>query len=409
MSCHSTHVGIAATQHAKAVTSLDDAQVSSVFHRLKQRHKDAPAPSPEHAVATLTRMRREVTEDVRLPEATRTRIAARLDRALADAAQGTVPDGRTFAAMQQTVQEAESAERILNHTLRAAARHQRTSEDRLAATFRKWRRTSDYEDLESPDPAFRLDPDQFPADKHTRRALRKLGFENYLAQRLPVFVYGTLRNAQGNDRLMTGAIAQRSEDAEVHGVAVYGASWGFPYATEAPDGHGITRGDLVYLSDDADGDWARQSLDNLEGFDSDDFHDSHYRRVAREVTYTDPDTGERKTVQAWTYLAGRWSQDRCTEAERIPDGDWVAAKRAHRATTPRRRAYWDDWDDTTDTAATTATSDADSFTGEITYTKRAVDPNPPSTSAADSAAVFATAGLINEEPPDDAGWWSQYH
>jgi gamma-glutamylcyclotransferase (GGCT)/AIG2-like uncharacterized protein YtfP len=392
-----TDIGVAATHYAKAITDLDDAQVSSIFHRLRTAHKDDPAPTAEEAVATLTRLRREALEDTRLTEATAYRLTARYDQAIAAIEAGELPDGRTWAAMQATPLEAEIAERNLTSTVRSSARHQRKSEERLAATFRKWRRNDNYEDLESPDPAYRLDPSRFPADKHTQRALRKLGFENYLAQRMPVFVYGTLRNNQGNDRLMDGAIAQRSEDAQVDGIAVYGAGRGFPYAQEAPDGQGFTKGDLVYLTDDHDGDWARQSLDNLEGFDSDSFNDSHYRRVAQDVTYTDPDTGERKTVKAWTYLAGNWSRESLTEEDRIHSGDWVQARNEHRNQRSSRPA-----------PSYSRVAAAEEYTGDIVYTKRATDSNEPAHSAADAAAVFASAGLIDEEPDENAGFWSQY-
>lgn len=393
-----TDLGVAATHYARAITNLDDSQISSIFHRIRRDHKDTPAPQPDEATATLTRLRREVLDDTRLPEATAQRIAARYDRALDAIEAGELPDGQTWAAVQAAPLEAEIAERNLTSTVRSSARHQRKSEDRLAAAFRKWRRNDDYEDLESPDPAYRLDPTQFPADKHTQRALRKLGFENYLAQRMPVFVYGTLRNNQGNDRLMAGAIAQRSEDAQVDGIAVYGAGRGFPYAQESPDGLGFTKGDLVYLTDDHDGDWARQSLDNLEGFDSDSFNDSHYRRVAQDVTYTDPDTGERKTVKAWTYLAGNWSRESLTEEDRIHSGDWVQARNEHRNQRSNRpaRSY-------------SRVSPSDEYTGDIIYTKKSTDPDSaPSHSAADAAAVFASAGLIDEEPDENAGFWSQY-
>lgn len=394
MSCHSTHVGIAATGYAKAITDLDDAQVSSVFHRLKSAHRDAPAPEAEEAIATLVRMRREVLEDVRLEEATAYRIADRYAHAIEAVNRGQIPDGKTWAAMQQTAMEAEIADRNLANLITASARYQRKSPERLAATFRKWRRSDDYEDLEAPDPAFRPDPDGLPSDKHTARALRKLGFENYLAQRLPVFTYGTLRKNQGNERLMLGAIADRSEDAEISGVCVYGAGRGFPYAAEAADGVGITRGDIVWLKGDQDGDWARDRLDSLEGFDSDRFSDSHYRRVAWDVTYADPQTGQTRTTRAWTYLAGAYAQESLTDADKIADGDWVKARDAYRSQRSSR-------------PSTGYQSTGGGYDGEIVYTKRSTDPEP-ARSAADSASVFAQAGLIEEEPDDNAGFWSQF-
>lgn len=405
MSCHSTHFGLAATQHARAVTDLDDAQVSSIFHRLKNTHADAPAPSAEEAIATLIRLRREALEDVRLPERSAYRLADRYAHAIEAVSRGHLPDGRTWAAMQETALEAEIAERNLNLTLRAAARHQRINEDDLAEKFQTWRRgTNSHEDLDAFDPEFRIDPADFPSDKYTQRALRKLGFENELAQRLPCFVYGTLRKNQGNSHIMEIGAVSRIEGAHVDGVAVYGAGRGFPYAQEAPDGQGTTTGDLVYLSDDEAGDHARGRLDRLEGFDSDRYHDSHYRRVARDVTFTDPATGTQRTVKAWTYLAGGWAKESLTEDDRIHHGDWVRAREEYRrAPRPTASHYADDYDyDDLDSGG-----GYDGYDGEIVITKRAVDPNPPRTAAA-SAAVFAAAGVLDEEPAEDAGFWSQY-
>lgn len=367
-SAHS-NIGIAATTHASVETNLDDAQIASVFQRLRRTHKDVEAPDAGEAIAVLSRLKRDAEGDPSLPKEIRQGLADRYDKAIADVETGTVPDGRTLKATEQLVVEAQIAQRNLDLTLRAAARAQRTSPDRLAAKFRKWRRDPDsFEDIEAPDPAFRLPADKFPGDKRTQAALRKLGFENYLAQRLAVFTYGTLRNGQGNDRLMDGAIASRSEEAQIEGIAVYGPSWGFPYAMEAPDGDGLTKGDLVFLSDDPDGDWARDRLDSLEGFDSDRFSDSHYRRVERMVTYRDPDTGESRQVKAWVYLAGKWSQDRCTPENRIAHGDWVQGKREYATATGRNRSsmWWDDIDDTS-TVDHGYADDPDEDDGTATY------------------------------------------
>ena len=372
-----THLGVAATHYAGAVTNLDEAQVASVFHRLRGAHKDTPAPSQEEAVTVLTRLKREAAADSRLDERTRDRILSRYDNALAEIEDGQMPEGRTWAAMQSTVVEAEIAERNLDLTVRVAARAQRMNPDRMAAIFRKWRRDTDsYDDMTSPDPSFNLNPDKFPTDKRTQRALRKLAFENYLAQRLPVFTYGTLRNGQGNARLMDGAIAARSEEAHVDGIAVYGPSWGFPYANEAPDGQGVTKGDLVHLLDDQDGDWARGRLDGLEGFNSDRFNDSHYRRVAHNVTYTDPATGQTQQTKAWVYLAGDWSKERCTEDNRIEHGDWVQGKREYATSTGRNRSnmWWDHVNDRDHSGGEEPAEDADEvYSGDYVVRKSAVN------------------------------------
>lgn len=384
MSCHSTHYGIAATNLAKAITGLDDAQASSIYHRLKREHATDPSPDQVEVITTLTRIRRDLDTDDRLNDREANRLRERLDKAITEAEQGTVPDGPTWAAFTRTGVEAEVAERHLDTLIRASARHQHTSANRMGAVFRQWRRRDDYEVIEAPDPAFRITDPSLPSDKHTRKALAKMGFENWLAQKKPVFVYGTLRRAQGNDRLMNNAIASRSEEAHVNGVAIYGADRGFPYAQEAPDGVGITRGDLVYLTDDQAGDWARQSLDHLEGFDSDAYTDSHYRRVQIDVTYRDPDTGQMDTVNAWTYLAGGWAREELREEDRIPDGDWVRAKDEYRAARGinQRKAWWED-------SATTWEEPGDSID---TSTGPAGGRSPEPSPAEQSAAVFAALG-----------------
>lgn len=271
----------------------------------------------------------------------------------------------------------------LDTLIHDTARHMRKNPERLAATFRKWQRNDNYDDIESPDPAFRPDPSLYADDPDTARALRKLGFESYLAQRLPVFVYGTLRRGQGNDRLMNGAIAERSEEAHVTGIAIYGPDRGFPYAQEAPDGEGITRGDLVYLTDDTEGDWSREALDGLEGFNSDLFDNSHYRRVETTVTYTDPSTGQTRQAKAWTYLAGDYARQSLTERERIYDGDWVKARAEHRGTwSTRPSTSYVRVDETT----------TDSYAGDYVVKKSSTE-----SSAAASAAVFSHAGYFGTD------------
>lgn len=289
-----------------------------------------------------------------------------------------------------TVLTPEQAQANLDALLAQTATEMHRNPERFAATFRNWQRSTSYEDLESPDERFRPDPALYADDEDTARALRKVGLERWLAQPLPVFVYGTLRRNQGNDRLMDGAIEERSEEASVSGIAIYGPGRGFPYAKEAPDGQGITRGDLVHLTDDGDGRYARDRLDTLEGFRSDTYNDSHYRRVETTVTYPDPVTGEPRETRAWTYLAGAYHARTLPESERIHDGDWVAARRAHRA---GRSTH----------PTTSSTTGTGTYTGDYVVKKAATTPstpartNPAGTSARSSADVFASAGLLDDD------------
>jgi gamma-glutamylcyclotransferase (GGCT)/AIG2-like uncharacterized protein YtfP len=200
---------------------------------------------------------------------------------------------------------------------------------------------SAFDDVEVPDPAFRyhedsrLVPDP-EASPDLARAWRKLGYEQYLAQPHPVFVYGTLRPGQGNHGVMAHGVDHENPPvtARMDGVAIYGAHRGFPYAAEHDDPTACTVGEIVWLTDTDNGWDARLGMDHLEGFSSDHPSKSHYERVLRPITITDPD-GSTRTVNAWTYLARGWSKSQLREDDRILDGDWVKAKNAYRAPRPR--------------------------------------------------------------------------
>jgi gamma-glutamylcyclotransferase (GGCT)/AIG2-like uncharacterized protein YtfP len=378
MSCHQTHGGVAVTALARATTGFDDSQVSSIYHRLKREATAAGAPAPDAAEvqAWLIRASRDVQDMPGLSDKDRKRILDRMYLALDAADEGTLPDGPTFAAWQNTTAQSQAAADVLDATITAAARQQRIDPDRLGAKFRRWRQRDDFEEMESPDPAFVIDPDGLPSDKATAKALRKLGWENYLAQRLPVFTYGTLREGQHNAHLMDGAIYSRST-GRIDGVAIYGPGRGFPYAAESPDGEGYTMGDLVALTSDRSGDWSRESLDGLEGFSSDQYSDSHYRRVTRDVSYTDAD-GTPQTTKAWVYLAGSRAKRTLGEDERIHDGDWVTARGNY---SNRFSGYYD---------AVRRRQAAESADGEYTGTIRVTQSSTdtPARSAQESAAAF---------------------
>lgn len=197
------------------------------------------------------------------------------------------------------------------------------SPDRVEEAVQVWAATADYEDIAAPDVHYRFDRlPGVPTDPNSARALRRLGYERYLATPYPVFVYGTLRRGQGNSFLLDGA-RENTHEGYLDGVAVYHGP-GFPYAAEHdPTSRAV--GEVVWLRDDAAGQDARDSLDYLEGFNSRYPSDSHYERVAREVTYTDT-WGETTTVTAWVYLA-RFRRHALSEGDIIDGGDWVEAMR----------------------------------------------------------------------------------
>lgn len=241
------------------------------------------------------------------------------------------PSGKAFAAAL--------SERRLEEIAEKVGEDMNLTAWQVRYALSQWRTREDYEDVLVPDEMFRYDLDPLvPTDDATARALRKLGYEHYLAQPHPVFVYGTLRTGQGNHRLMDGAVDSLTAGV-AHGVGIYGAHRGFPYATEHDDPQARTQGEVIWLTQDRDGEQARQSLDHLEGFDSDSPSRSHYERVLRPITVPNSDKNAApRTVMAWMYMARGWSKAQLVESDRIPDGDWVEAKNAYRQ--PRPRYDW---------------------------------------------------------------------
>lgn len=181
----------------------------------------------------------------------------------------------------------------------------------------------EYEDYFVPDDRFRYDlhPSASQAAASHRRALRKLGYEHFLRQPHPVFVYGTLRRGQGNSVLMDRA-REATVPTSLRGAALYTKHWGFPYAHEDHEESEI-QGELVWLSDTYDGLEARRALDYLEGFDSDFPTNSHYERCEREVSFLDPNTGEMRSTKAWVYFARGSAAASLTPNDRLESGDWV--------------------------------------------------------------------------------------
>lgn len=325
MSCSSSPAAYAATTAARyAEPGLSRTQVESLFHELKRQGKALAVPDPtrEEYTAAVDRLDLHVSRDSRLAEDQRTRIRAKLAAART---QADLPDGPTFHAITQIGAHSTVTAVRFEHLIAQVARDTGTSTEALTRQVDFWRANPDhYVDYPAPEIAYRYDENLLlPKDPATCRALRRLGYEHYLAQPLPVFVYGTLRRGQGNDRLMDGAVTGWRE-ARMPGVAVHGADWGFPYAAEHRDPDAVTVGELVWLSDDEAGRRARSRLDGLEGFHSEDPHRSLYERVARPVHTVDTD-GAQRTVTAWVYLARNTHRD-LTEDTRIAHGDWVAAR-----------------------------------------------------------------------------------
>lgn len=333
MSCRSTACSSVATSYARATTNLADGQIQSLFHALKRQGKEEghPTPSAEEYVEGLNRLSMAIRNNDALSDISRDRLLSRLEQAKVD----SPLDGPAWFAVQQINAAAHVADQSLDNICSKVA----ASFDRDISTMRSrlagwmYSEADDFEDVTVPDPAYRYDlVPGVPTDERTARALRKLGYEHFLAQPHPVFVYGTLRPGQGNYRLMSDA-AVGSTTAVLTGHAIYGAHRGFPYAAEHEDPAARTVGDIVWLEDSYSGQYARQSMDALEGFDSDSPSRSHYERVLREVSFIDID-GSPQRVKAWTYMARGSARRQLREEDRILDGDWVAAKNAYRQPRP---------------------------------------------------------------------------
>ncbi len=111
-------------------------------------------------------------------------------------------------------------------------------------------------------------------------------------ERLPVFVYGTLRPGEENYPAFLGGRTELILPATIRGRLFYVADGGYPYL-EA--GGGIVRGELIFLAPALYAETLRR-LDELEEYDPADEARSIYLRRRAAVL---PNGGE-ETV-AWVY------------------------------------------------------------------------------------------------------------
>lgn len=128
---------------------------------------------------------------------------------------------------------------------------------------------------------------------------------------LPVFVFGTLRPGQGNDRTYEGvAWAEHDGTARLadHRLVSNGA---FPYCIPAP---GETTTGCLIVTDEKHWPHAREAMDALEGVPV------HYDRV-RCVVEVD---GYRQ-VDAWYYVPTDW--EGYAHLTPVPGNDWANHER----------------------------------------------------------------------------------
>jgi gamma-glutamylcyclotransferase (GGCT)/AIG2-like uncharacterized protein YtfP len=136
-------------------------------------------------------------------------------------------------------------------------------------------------------------------------------------ERLPVFVYGTLRRGglYHPGHLLGRTTAE--EPATLRGVVLHHGP-GYPYALEDAEG-GVVRGELMTLREDGY-EQVLAALDQLEDYRPGD-PAGLYLRAVREVTRT----SDGARVTAWVYLAApRLAARLRAEARIVTSGDWFA-------------------------------------------------------------------------------------
>lgn len=333
MSCRSTAASSTVVSLAVATTGLDESQIKSLFHELKREGKDSNGPTEVEYSAGLDKIRLRVNSELNDRPNFQSRLLERIEKARTD---GPV-DGATWYAITDLNAEASASHARLQKVLLSLAETLGEDTDSFTAYFDNLRKTiTEYEDKAATEKIYRFDLiEGLPKDDATKKALRRLGYQIFLEQPYPVFVYGTLRPGQGNHGMMEPAVTSYSQGT-VSGVGIYGAHQGFPYASEHEDSTAQVVGDLVYLSEDNAGYTARRSMDYLEGFRAERPSSSHYERVLKNVTVVNP-SGKEENVKAWMYLARGPSRAQLVETDRIIDGDWVKAKEKYREPKPN---FW---------------------------------------------------------------------
>jgi len=315
------------TSYAKFLTPyFSEAQVQSLYHELKAEaaNKEGLTVQHDEYVDFLDKLAYQIRNDETLSEKRKASLLSRVESSYTT----DQVDEKTWYAVSELSDKVAVARVQYEQILEVSAASFGVSKEQVhelvsEARGGSWDNTGAFDDYLDYPEEFRFDlRPGLPRDIASQRAFRKLGYETFLAQPYPVFVYGTLRQGQGNNRVVNGG-ALTYKTAKISGVGVYGANRGFPYAAEHESA--FTIGEVVWLSDDAAGNDARQGMDWLEGFDSNRPQNSHYERRRMTATFDD---GLSETV--WVYLARGSSRSQLQEYDLIREGDWVAAKNAYR-------------------------------------------------------------------------------
>jgi gamma-glutamylcyclotransferase (GGCT)/AIG2-like uncharacterized protein YtfP len=330
MSCRSTPLSSAITSYARRLApEFSDTQVQSLYHQLKRElgEDDIRQPTIEEYHSAADRFISQIRHNPDLSDSQKESLLNRLE-----SAKNSEPiDSRSWTALNSLQGVVESARTQYKTILENTARTHKVDPSTVHEWVREarggsWMSRGGFVDYEDYPMEYRFDlVPGLPKDEATGKALRKLGYETFLAQPYPVFVYGTLRQGQGNNRVVSGG-AQQYAYGELRGIGIYGAGRGFPYAAEHESDYTKTRGEIIWLSDDIHGEQARQGMDWLEGFNSDNPMSSHYERRLHVAT----DKGSGEPVKVWVYLARGSAKSQLQERDRIVHGDWIQAREEYR-------------------------------------------------------------------------------
>lgn len=142
-------------------------------------------------------------------------------------------------------------------------------------------------------------------------------------ERLPFFVYGTLRPGQRNHDWALRGRTVAEEPARLPGAALYRGP-GYPYAVATPEDAGAeVRGELITPAPEH---YAAvlATLDRLEGYAPGAADNDYERVVARVLRLAAAPAGA--PARAWVYLAPGPSAARLrATGARIASGDWLHA------------------------------------------------------------------------------------
>lgn len=324
MSCRSTAFTSALTSFARFnYPNLSDSQIQSLFHGLKRTAPNDTFTKEEYLSFINSQITAVRNSD--LSERNKESLIQRLDDSTVRL-DGLTPDN-VYAA-KSILAEAAIADAALDSVSAKVGNTLGRSAEFVRFKLTRWREASDdaFEDVGNFPGEFRYDlTPGAPQDEATLRALRKLGYEHFLTQPYPVFVYGTLRRGQGNFPIFGGHYYD-VEGGEVSGISIYGAERAFPYAKENEENsNAFVKGDIIWVDQTSFGAEVRYSLDSLEGFSSDFPSDSHYERKLKVATFKDQ-SGNQVEQLVWIYVASGRYRNQLSKQDIIENGDWVEAR-----------------------------------------------------------------------------------